>query len=367
MYTYLYIIILIFTFNYEMVHLKDKIIECFKLMIFKVQKDNPKGAHFKIKAYNDVCKALLETDTYPHTFPEIKQILLDYGMKNPTKTLEKIKEIIETGTLQQVEGLKWDTGIQALRNLTKVYGIGPKNAMKLYEEQGIFTVNVLKEAFAQDSTILNNKQALGLKYYDDLQKKIPRSEMDVYKKTLHEAIHELRTELRNPDIHLSINGSYRRGKSQSGDIDVLITGEGDTSYIRKAFIKKILQKKVLIETLANGKKKFMGISKLPHHATYRHMDIIDTSEREYAFAQLYFTGSAGFNTKMRNIALKKGYSLNEYRLSYKTTKKSVEDEEYMKKLGQFYCKTEKDIFRFLDMEYVHPTERKDIILSKYLN
>ena len=349
-----------------MVHLKDTIVECFKLLIFKVQRENPKGAHFKIKAYNDVCKALLETDTYPHTLEEITKILTDFGMKNPKKTLEKIKEIIETGSLQQVEGLKFNTGIQALRNLPKVYGIGPKNAIKLYEEQGIFRVDVLKEAFAQDSTILNKKQALGLKYYDDLQKKIPRVEIDQYKEVLHETIHELRGELNNPSIRMSINGSYRRGKSKSGDIDVLLTGEGDTSHIRKEFIKKLLHNNILIETLANGKKKFMGISKLPHHATHRHMDIIDTSLREYPFAQFYFTGSAGFNTKMRNIALQKGYSLNEYRLSYKTTKKPVEDEEFMKKLGQFSCKTENDIFTFLDIEYVPPTERKDIILSKYI-
>ena len=198
------------------------------------------------------------------------------------------------------------------------------------------------------------------------KKKIPRSEIDVYNTILYDTIQSLRVELNNPTIHMSINGSYRRGKSKSGDIDVLITGEGDTSQIRKKFIQKLSKKHILIETLANGKKKFMGISKLPHYSTHRHIDIIDTSLCEYAFAQLYFTGSAGFNAKMRNIALQKGFSLNEYRLSYKTTKKPVEDEEFMKKLGQFYCKTEKDIFRFLDIEFVEPTERKDIILSKYI-
>jgi hypothetical protein len=35
-------------------------------------------------------------------------------------------------------------------------------------------------------------------------------------------------------------------------------------------------------------------------------------------------------------------------------------------LGQFSCKTENDIFTFLDIEYVPPTERKDIILSEYI-
>ena len=345
-------------------HLKDKIIDIFKLLIYKVQKENPKGASFKIKAYSDVCKALLEKDGHVHTLDDVEHILRDYGMKNPTKTLQKIKEIIETGTLSTVEGLAWNTHIQALKNLTKMYGIGPKNATKLYKEHGIFTVSHLQEAVDQDPGILNNKQKIGLSYFDDLEKKIPRKEIDAYKKVFHTIVHEMKQT--DPSIHFSINGSYRRERYESGDIDVLITGEGDTSLIRKKFIQLLHDKGILIEVLANGKKKFMGISKLPHHSTHRHIDIIDTSLREYPFAQLYFTGSAGFNAKMRNIALKKGFSLNEYRLSYKPTKKPVEEEEFMRKLGQFYCKKERDIFRFLDIDYVEPKDRKDVILSKYM-
>ncbi len=52
-------------------HLKDTIVNTFKLLIYKVQKDNPKGASFKIKAYSDVCKALLEKDGHVHTLEEI--------------------------------------------------------------------------------------------------------------------------------------------------------------------------------------------------------------------------------------------------------------------------------------------------------
>lgn len=350
-----------------MVQLKQKIVKVFELLIWKVRKENPKGAHFKIKAYSDVCKALLETDIQPTTIDEIKNILTNFGMKNPKKTLEKIKEIIETGTLSSIDGLEWNTHIQALKNLTKVYAIGPKNATKLYKEHGCFTIEHLQQAFVVDPSILNKKQALGLKYYDDLQKRIPRSEIDAYREHFDMAVAELRTKSGNDTIRYSINGSYRREKTTSGDIDVLITGEGDTSYIRKEFIKILIDISVLIETLANGKKKFMGISKLPGDpsAIARHVDIIDTSVEEYPFAQLYFTGSAGFNTKMRNSVLQKGFSLNEYRLSYKTTKKPLEASVYMDKLGKSYCETEEDICAFLDMDYVHPKDRTDVILSKH--
>ena len=82
---------------------------------------------------------------------------------------------------------------------------------------------------------------------------------------------------------------------------------------------------IIIETLANGKKKFMGIAKLNKNGfnTARHLDIIDTSKEQYPFAQLYFTGSGGFNSAMRAHALTLGFSLNEYTLSDKLTKISL--------------------------------------------
>lgn len=348
-----------------MVQLKNTIIEIFKLLIHKVHKENPKGAHFKIRAYNDVCKALIETDVQLTDIKQIETILKEFGMKNPKKTLEKIKEIIETGTLASVEELKTDPQILVLQNLTKIYAIGPKNATKLYNEHGCFTIEQLRTICNKDPSVLNKKQTLGLKYYDDLEKRIPRKEIHAYQNIFYTTVIDVRRELDNNSITFSINGSYRREQSESGDIDVLITGEGDTSMIRKNFIQKLIDNGVLVETLANGKKKFMGISILPNYPTHRHVDIIDTSLQEYPFAQLYFTGSAGFNAKMRNISLHRGFSLNEYRLSYKTTKNAVESVDFISKLGQPYCKTERDIFRFLDIEYVEPKDRKDIILSKY--
>ena len=55
----------------------------------------------------------------------------------------------------------------------------------------------------------------------------------------------------------------------------------------------------------------------------RHLDIIETTPEEYPFAQFYFTGSGGFNVKMRKQALKLGYSLNEYSMTNKKTKTPV--------------------------------------------
>ena len=72
-----------------------------------------------------------------------------------------------------------------------------------------------------------------------------------------------------------------------------------------------------------------------------------TKPEEYPFAILYFTGSKDFNTLMRQHALDKGYSMNEYSLKH-VSDKSVVDHVF---------KVEKDIFDYLEYSYVEPWQR----------
>ena len=109
----------------------------------------------------------------------------------------------------------------------------------------------------------------------------------------------------------------------------------------------------MYEELALGDKKFMGLANMAKGKEVakptpcRRVDIMITSEKEYPFAILYFTGSANFNPKMRQIALDKGFSLNEYSLTHLN---SGED------LDRIFH-SEKEIFEFLGMEYVDPENR----------
>lgn len=251
-------------------------------------------------------------------------------------------------------------------NLTQIYAIGPSNAKRLYTSHNIITIAELKKALKKTPDIINNKQKIGLKYHTELQKRIPREEIDKYFTVINDICNDI-----SPDIKMSINGSYRRGVATSGDIDILITSTkagDDTSELRKKLIKKLKKRKIIIETLAGGKKKFMGIARLKDegYKIARHVDIIDTSKEQYPYAQLYFTGSGGFNSMMRAHALTMGYSLNEYTLSHKTTKKPIESDLIKSKLGKVSIDEERDIFDFLEMTYVTPEDRNNITLSKVL-
>ena len=103
----------------------------------------------------------------------------------------------------------------------------------------------------------------------------------------------------------------------------------------------------ITEELAKGQKKFMGLGKL--HDIHRRIDIMYTTPEEYPFAILYFTGSKEYNQKMREKALTYDYTMNEYGITY------VDESDG--KLDDKVFVNEKDIFDFLEMDYVKPCER----------
>ena len=79
----------------------------------------------------------------------------------------------------------------------------------------------------------------------------------------------------------------------------------------------------------------------------RRIDIMYTTPYEYPFAILYFTGSGDFNQLMRKEVNKKGLTMNEYGIKDSVTGVSVDN----------VFVVEKDIFEFLEMDYVEPWQR----------
>jgi DNA polymerase beta len=329
---------------------------------YEINPDGQKAVHFKIRQYNKMISIL---KTYPSNeitdIGALKEHFIKNGIKNPKTAIEKATAYKDTGKIPLAEKALLVPQINSVINLTKVYGIGPKNAIKLFNAHGISDISELKTKYELDPSIINAKQAIGLKYFDDLETRIPRKEMNSYKKKLEEIVKKI------PGLVMSINGSYRRGAKSSGDLDLLITSSDSSKNpeeLRKKLISQLQDKGLVIGVLATGKVKFMGIAKLTKRSKARHIDIIHTTMDKYPFAQLYFTGSGGLNIQMRTLALTQGYSLNEYTISHKTTKKPVESTLINSKIGKDSFETEKDIFDFLGMEYLEPDQRNIVTAGK---
>ena len=291
------------------------------------------GETFRARAYQKAQEFIMMESSDITSLNELK------GKPNiGPAILEKLEEFITTGTVKIIEREKNNP----VNILSDVYGIGPKKAQELVE-QGITTIDQLR---SNQNQLLNETQKVGLKYYEDILKRIPRSEIENYN-TLFKSIF-----LKNASYE--IVGSYRRRATDSGDIDVIITSESSQTFI--TFIDTLIKQKVIIEVLSRGPSKCLVIAKISPTSTARRVDFLYTTQEEYPFSILYFTGSKIFNTIMRSQALTMGLTMNEHGL-YKMENKNKIKEQKEKVQHKFIC--EQDIFKFLNMEYREPWERVD--------
>ena len=91
----------------------------------------------------------------------------------------------------------------------------------------------------QNPDKLNKAQNIGVEYFDEIESKIPREEIDQYNNILQEIFNDVAP----PNSKFEIVGSYRRGKNQSGDIDILITNDDDNKDAYDSFLKALKENK----------------------------------------------------------------------------------------------------------------------------
>ena len=125
------------------------------------------GETFRARAYQKAQETLMSINEDIVSIEQIK------NQPNIGSTiLEKFDEFIKTGTLRVIESEKNNP----VNILSEVYGVGPKKASELVAI-GITTIQQLRE---RADEVLNDTQKVGLKYYDDILKRIPRAEIDQY-------------------------------------------------------------------------------------------------------------------------------------------------------------------------------------------
>jgi len=332
----------------------------------KIAASKEQNWSFKVKYYKQTIGILNDAMTlnsvedYIKIFRENGMQLKDeenFKAKNGTwksSILQKIDTILKTGG---VDNISTDLESVAVENLTKVPGIGPAKASELYREEEITTITELKELYSINKKIINDKQAIGLEHYDDLQKRIPRSEMNNWEEILKDTFNQTLKEL-NETGKLVLTGSYRRNKKDSGDIDALITTNIHNKDLMNTFYKNLIKKNIISvgNVISKGPIKIMAVATIDE--IYRHLDIFYYTADVYPFALLFTTGSKEFNINMRNHALRLGYSLNERNLTKgSTTGRLVSKDEYILKIGKDSPETENDIFKFLDYNFIDPADR----------
>lgn len=297
---------------------------------------------YRLRAINKVIDILRKFSTKITSIDQLK------GIKNiGKKTLERIDEILKTGKLSEIE-LTSDnnTHLKIIENLETIIGIGRKKAYELYKYHNIQSIDDLKKQYKNGSINLPDNIIKGLKYVGKVAGNIPRTEIDELSIILYNTATKI-----DPRLFCIICGSYRRQKSFSGDVDVILTHSNvltkkdiKNNYIEK-FVNILKNKNIIIDSLTSDDvyTKYMGIYKLNNYPL-RRIDIRFIQYESFYSAILYFTGSRDLNKKMRHVALSMNYTLNEYGLFDENNK-------------MFDIKSEKNIFDILGLEYLTPDKR----------
>jgi DNA polymerase beta len=152
----------------DIINSNNKIMKTELIKNLKIIHDYEKinGNQFKVKSYDKAIN-IIELQLEEVTLEGLKDIK---GIGD--RIMEKIKEFINTGKIKQIDDINNDDKYILNKKLTNIYGIGPAKMKELITKLNKFDDLYLDE----NKKLLNNKQQIGLKYFDDLEKRIPYKE-----------------------------------------------------------------------------------------------------------------------------------------------------------------------------------------------
>lgn len=256
---------------------------------------------------------------------------------------QKIEELIKSGHLKYYEELKKETPVD-LTALSSIKGLGAKLIKKLYKELKIKTLVDLEEAVKSQK--IRKIKGFGPKMEENILKGIEfikKSSGRFILGFVMPEIESIENRLRKlKEVkRLIVAGSVRRKKETIGDVDILVVAD-DSKPIMDYFVSLPEVERIYAygETKSAVKMK-SGLD----------VDLRVVPEESYGAALNYFTGSKEHNVALREIAIKKGYKLNEYGL-FKAVKNNRKE---IKIAGR----TEEEIYNLLGLDYIPPEMREN--------
>lgn len=295
---------------------------------------------FKIRAYTNAARAI-ETYSGDLATAAAENRLGDiHGIGRAIA--DKLTELIVTGQLSYYEALKaeFPPGIFEMFDLQ---GIGPKKIKALWEKLNVTTIAELEKA-CKDGRVAA-LAGFGKKTSDNILAAIQSRAKHAGRFRLGEIAKDAERMLEDlkelPDVlQACVAGSYRRRKEVVGDLDFIVA-TNSPAEISEFFVKHEMVESVI----ANGATKSSVRFKSGIQA-----DLRVVKNPEYPFALNYFTGSKEHNIIMRQRALARGWTLNEYRLGPVEGSKTEPPPPIHE---------ERDLYRALGLDYVEPELRED--------
>jgi DNA polymerase (family 10) len=293
---------------------------------------------FRVRAYENASHAIgaHASDLGKLTVKELVQI------ENVGKsTAEKIRELLETGKVAKLEALraKHPPSVVAL---LRIPGLGPKAVKRLRAELGVQSLEDLRAALAAqklralagfgEKSEMKLIEALGRLDAQGAGSRTPISVSLPIATRLAARLEEVAGV-----THVSVCGSVRRFAETSGDIDIVVAAAAAAPVM-----DALVALPVVDRVLGRGDTKTSVVTRRGLQ-----IDVRVVAAHELGAALLYFTGSKAHNVHLRQRALARGLTLNEYALTELEGGKVIASE------------TEAQIYAALGLPFIPPVLRED--------
>ncbi|MTV25621.1 DNA polymerase/3'-5' exonuclease PolX [Nitriliruptoraceae bacterium ZYF776] len=313
---------------------------------------------FRVRAYQNAARAVagLSRDVAEMTASQLAEVR---GLGKSTAA--KVREYVDSGTVTKLEELraKHPTG---KRDLLKVPGLGPKGVELLSSELGITDLDGLTAALEDgriaelpgmgERTVANLREAIARTGLGSKEQRVPLVDALPIAERIVARLREV------PGVvDAAYAGSARRYRDDVGDLDVLVATD-DPAPVTAAFVAL----PDVARTVGSGDTK----TSIATHDGLQ-VDLRVVPPGSFGAALLYFTGSKAHNIRLRQRAIRRGWTLNEYALAVVPVDWNDDGDDDAdtppedRPVGEpIAAATEEDIYAALELAYVPPELREDL-------
>ncbi len=293
---------------------------------------------FRARAYDRAVQALANVgaDLSTQTVAELQRIP---GVGKAIAT--KIRAYVDTGSIPKLELLRERFPPEVVQ-LSRIPGMGPKTLAKVRDALDVQSVADLVAAL--DAETIRELPGLGAKTEAKLRDGIERlgfkqgEQRLPIAKAMAEALRWVDRLEDHPGVQRAVPcGSLRRQRETVGDIDLVVATE-----VAGEVADWVVSLPGLRGIVVQGHAKTSVIS-----ATGLQVDLRFVHPDHIGAALMYFTGSKAHNIRLRQLAMERGWTLNEYALSDADTGEVVASA------------TEADIYSALQLPLIPAPMRED--------
>ncbi|WP_222918580.1 DNA polymerase/3'-5' exonuclease PolX [Natrinema sp. SYSU A 869] len=260
----------------------------------------------------------------------------------------KIIEYVETGEIDELEELHAELPID-IADITRIEGVGPKTAGKLYRELGVQTLDDLEDA--AEAGEVQDVKGFGPKTEQNILENLEFARTIGQRQLLGEArplADDVLDFLESIDDveRCEVAGSIRRWRETIGDVDVLAATEAGEDVIER-----------FVAWESAGDEIESGPEKASIRVGEIRVDLRVVVPEEFGSALQYFTGSKDHNVSLRNYAIDRGMKLNEYG-AFDVS--DVDDAEAGQRVGEWVAgETEEGMYDALGLPWIPPELREN--------